>query len=378
MDLTKNSDSGRTAEPFGGGDTTAERPFNAPRTRRTVLRMGGVQFVLNPWATGVGIALAVVGFVLFAVSIGTSSLPMTPVDVVRVLLGGGTRFENVVVFQSQLPIGLVSVLVGFALGMSGAMTQVVARNPLATADMLGITAGASAGAVVVITFGTTWAAWLADLGLTVAALLGGLLTAVAMYLMAWRRGIDPIRLVLVGVAMTAGMQALIAFLLTRAEIDQVQRAQLWIVGSVSSASWSKVWPLLGVLVVALVVVAANSRNLAIVSLGDDVSRGLGVRTGAVMGVVLLTAVVLAAVAVSAAGPIAFVALLAPQVAMRLARAEIPGPITSGLTGAVLVIGGEVLCRTVLPAGLPVGVVTAGIGGIALIYLMIQINRKASV
>ncbi|WP_265794752.1 FecCD family ABC transporter permease [Gordonia zhenghanii] len=351
---------------------------NVPRTRRRILRVGPAQFVVNRWAIGVGLVLAGIAFVLFAVSIGTSSLSMTPIDVMRILLGGGTKFENVVVFDSQLPIGLVSVLVGFALGMSGALTQVIARNPLATADMLGITSGASAGAVVVITFGTTWASWLADLGLTTAALLGGLLTAVAMYVLTWRRGIDPIRLVLVGVAMTAGLQALIAFLLTRAEITQVNTAQHWIVGSVSGATWSNVWPLVGVLVVALVVIAVNSRNLAAISLGDEVSRGLGVRTNATSGVVLLTAVVLAAVAVSAAGPIAFVALLAPQVAMRLARAQIPGPITSGLMGAVLVIGGEVLCRTVLPGGLPVGVVTAGIGGIALIYLMIQINRKASV
>ncbi|MCF8609770.1 iron ABC transporter permease [Gordonia sp. HY285] len=369
MDLTKHS---------GDEPLAVERPLDGERARRTFVRAGSVQFVVNPWAAGLGVVLAAVALVLFAVSIGTSSLPMTPIDVGRILLGGGTKFENVVVFDSQLPIGLVSLLVGFALGASGALTQVTLRNPLATADMLGITSGASAGAVVVITFGATWASWLADLGLTVAALLGGLLTALAMFLMTWRRGIDPIRLVLVGVAMTAGMQAFIAYLLTRAEVNQVQQAQLWIVGSVSGATWSKVWPLVAVVAVALVIIAANARNLAIISLGDEVSRSLGVRTSAVTGVVFVTAVVLAAVAVSAAGPIAFVALLAPQVAVRLARAEIPGAITSGLMGSVLVIGGEVLCRTVLPAGLPVGVVTAGVGGLALIYLMVQITRKASV
>ncbi|MFC3243510.1 FecCD family ABC transporter permease [Gordonia humi] len=229
-----------------------------------------------------------------------------------------------------------------------------------------------------MTFGSTWASWLADIGLTSAALIGGLGTALMMYVLTWRRGIDPIRLVLVGVAMTAGMQALIAFLLTRAEVTQVAAAQRWIVGSVDGASWSDAVTMFVVLVVAIAVVASQSRNTAVLSLGDDVARGLGVRANAVTGVVLVVAVVIAAVAVSAAGPLAFVALLAPQVAMRLARAEIPGPITSGLMGAVLVTGGEVLCRTVLPAGLPVGVVTAAIGGVALIYLMIQINRKASV
>ncbi|GAA4665212.1 FecCD family ABC transporter permease [Gordonia humi] len=353
-------------------------PSDAPRARRTVVSLGGAAFVFNPWAAGVGAVLTAAALVLFAVGIGASELPMSPIDVVRILCGGGNSFENVVVFDSQLPIGLVSLLVGFALGMSGALTQTVTRNPLATADMLGITSGASAAAVVVITFGSTWASWLADIGLTSAALIGGLGTALMMYVLTWRRGIDPIRLVLVGVAMTAGMQALIAFLLTRAEVTQVAAAQRWIVGSVDGASWSDAVTMFVVLVVAIAVVASQSRNTAVLSLGDDVARGLGVRANAVTGVVLVVAVVIAAVAVSAAGPLAFVALLAPQVAMRLARAEIPGPITSGLMGAVLVTGGEVLCRTVLPAGLPVGVVTAAIGGVALIYLMIQINRKASV
>ncbi|WP_207837453.1 FecCD family ABC transporter permease [Williamsia soli] len=363
---------------FAEPPETVQAPLPAHHLRRTVVRIGVGTFVIRPWATGVGLVLAAAALLLFAVSIGTSDFPMSPIDVGRILLGGGTRAENVVVFDTQLPIGLVSLLVGFGLGMSGALTQVIARNPLATPDMLGITSGASAAAVAVIAFGSTWASWLADLGLAVAALLGGLLTALAMYLLTWRKGIDPIRLVLVGVALTWGLQALIAYLLTRANVDEVQRAQLWIVGSVSSAGWKAVWPPLIVLIPVIIFVTIQSRNLAILSLGEDVCRGLGVRANAVSATILIAAVVVAAVAVSSAGPIAFVALLAPQIAMRLARAEIPGPITSGLMGACLVIGGDLLCRTVLPAGIPVGVVTAGIGGPALIYLMIQINRKASV
>ncbi|WP_132993163.1 FecCD family ABC transporter permease [Gordonia zhaorongruii] len=346
--------------------------------RRTVVRIGGGTFVIRPWATGAGVVLATAALLLFATSIGVSELPMNLVDVARILLGGGTRAENVVVFDSQLPIGLVGLLVGFSLGMSGSLTQVIARNPLATPDMLGITSGASAAAVAVIAFGSSWATWLADLGLAAAALVGGLLTAGAMYALTWRKGIDPIRLVLVGVALTWGLQAVVAYLLTRAQVHQAQQAQRWIVGSVSGAGWNDVWPPLIVLLPAIAFVAVQSRNLAVLSLGEDIGRGLGVRSNAVSGVMLVVAVVVAAVAVSSAGPIAFVALLAPQVAMRLTRSEMPGPITSGLTGACLVIAGDIICRAVLPPGVPVGVVTAGIGGPALIYLMIRINRKASV
>ena len=361
-------------------DPPEHKPASLParHLRRTTLRIAGGSFIVRPWATGVGLVLTALAVVLFAVSIGTSDFPMTPIDVGRILLGGGTRAENVVVFDTQLPIGLVSLLVGMGLGMSGALTQVIARNPLATPDMLGITSGASAAAVAVIAFGSTWASWLADLGLAVAAMLGGLLTATAMYVLTWRKGIDPIRLVLVGVALTWGLQAVIAYLLTRANVDQVQRAQLWIVGSVSGAGWTAVWPPLIVLIPAIVIVLTQSRNLSILSLGEDVCRGLGIRANPVSALILIVAVIVAAVCVSSAGPIAFVALLAPQIAMRLTRAEVPGPITAGLTGACLVLCGDLLCRTVLPAGLPVGVVTAGIGGPALIYLMVQINRKASV
>lgn len=364
--------------PPENSSTPAAAPLPSNHLRRTVVRLAGGTFVVRPWATGVGVLLSALALFLFALSISISDFPMSTVDVGRILLGGGTRAENVVVFDTQLPIGLVSLLVGFGLGMSGALTQVIARNPLATPDMLGITSGASAAAVAVIAFGSTWASWLADLGLATAALLGGLATAALMYVLTWRKGIDPIRLVLVGVAITWGLQALIAYLLTRADIDQVQRAQLWIVGSVSGAGWSAVWPPLIVLIPAIAIVCLQNRNLSLISLGDDVCRGLGVRANPVSAIVLIVAVIVAAVCVSSAGPIAFVALLAPQIAMRLTRSEIPGPITSGLTGACLVLGSDLLCRTVMPAGIPVGVVTAGIGGPALIYLMIQINRKASV
>ncbi|GEE02227.1 iron ABC transporter [Gordonia spumicola] len=321
-----------------------------------------------------GLTLAGLAVILFAVRLGVSDYPMSPVDVARILLGGGTRIENVVVFENQLPIGLVGLIVGFAFGMAGSLTQLVARNPLATPDLLGITSGASAAAVAWITVGPVWAA---GISLPVAAVLGGLASAVAMYLLSWRGGIDPVRLVLVGVALTAGMQAIIAYLLTRAEIGQAHRAQLWIVGSVSGADWPAVWAPLAVLVPAAVVVAAQSRNLRVLGFSEDTARGLGVNVARSTGSLLLVAVVVSAVAVSSAGPIAFVALLAPLVATRLVRGGAPAPFVSGLTGACLVVAADIVCNTVLPAGVPVGVVTAGIGGPALIYLMVRLNRRAS-
>ena len=356
-------------------------PSTSTAARRTV-RFGAASFALRPRGLAAGAATLAVVLVLFVLGIGVSDYPLSPADVVRILLGGGTRIENVVVLSDALPRALVSVLVGFGLGLAGALTQLVARNPLATPDLLGITAGASTAAVAAIAFGSSWGAWLAGVGVPAAALIGALGTAAVMYVLAWpgRRGnggVNPLRLVLIGVGMTWMLQALTAYLLTRAAIADVGRAQVWLVGSVSSTSWSSVWPILAGVAVASAVVVALAPQLDALSLGQDIARGLGVRTAAVSATVLLVAVLVSALAVSAAGPIAFVALLAPQIAMRVMRTPVPTPLASGAVGSVLVLGGDLLCRTLLPSGLPVGIVTAAVGGPFLIYLMVSISRKAT-
>ncbi|MFW0787559.1 iron chelate uptake ABC transporter family permease subunit [Gordonia sp. CPCC 206044] len=362
-------------------DTRSEP--TAPTIRgRHILRLGPSSWVVRPRMLITVIVGLVIMVVLFLTSVGVSDYPLNPIDVARILLGGGTRIENVVVFDVALPRALVSLLVGFGFGLAGALTQMIARNPLATPDILGITAGAGAAAVAAIAFSSTWGAWFADIGVPAAALLGGLVTALLMYVLAWpgRRAnadIDPFRLVIIGVGMTWMLQALTSYMLTRARIDDAARAQVWLVGSVSQATWSDVWPALIAFVLGLVMVIGLARPIGVLGLGPDLARGLGVRSGPATTAILLTAVVVAALCVSAAGPIAFVALLAPQIALRLTRSSTPTPLASGITGAILVLGGDLLCRTVLPGGLPVGVVTAAIGGPFLIYLMISMSRKAS-
>ncbi len=353
------------------------------RATRRVVRIGPSSWVIRPRMLTVGFVGAAITVLLFLLSVGVSDYPMGPFDVARVLLGGGTRIENVVVFDVSLPRALVSLLVGFGFGMAGALTQRIARNPLATPDILGITAGASAAAVAAIAFSTSWGAWLAGLGIPTAALLGGFATAIATYILAWpgRRansGIDPFRLVIIGVGVTWMLQALTSYMLTRAQIADAARAQTWLVGSVSQATWTDVWPSLIAVAVGVTMVLGLSRPIGVLGLGPDIARGLGVNAGRVTAVVLLVAVFVTALCVSAAGPIAFVALLAPQIALRLTGSSQPTPLESGLIGAMLVLGGDLLCRTVLPGNLPVGIVTAAIGGPFLIYLMITMSRKATV
>uniref|UniRef100_UPI003D92EB6E FecCD family ABC transporter permease n=1 Tax=Gordonia sp. B7-2 TaxID=3420932 RepID=UPI003D92EB6E len=350
-----------------------------PTPRRTE-----ASWLIRPRMVLVTTVLAALTLLLFLTSIGVSDFPLTPIDVARILLGGGRRIENVIVFDVTLPRALVALLVGFGLGMCGSLTQLIAQNPLATPDILGITAGASAAAVAAIAFSTSWGAWFADLGVPTSALIGALATAVAMYLLAWpgrrsNHGISPFRLVLIGVGMTWMLQALTSFLLTRAEINDVANAQVWLVGSVSGATWSQVWPVAGGLAVGIVIVALLSRQIDALSLGPDLARALGVRTTAMSTTILLVAVGVTALSVSAAGPIAFVALLAPQIAMRLTGTAVPTPLASGLLGSALVLGGDLLCRIGVPGldGLPVGIVTAALGGPFLIYLMVTMSRKAT-
>lgn len=319
------------------------------------------------------LAAAVLAF-LVSISVGFT----TPIDVARILLGGGTRIENVVVFDDALPRALIALLVGFGLGLAGALTQIITRNPLATPDLLGITAGASVGAVLTI---TASGGALAGFGVPAAALLGGLVAAAGMYALSYRRGseigMSTLRLILIGVGLTWMLQALTGYLLAQAQEWDAARAQRWIVGSLSYATWQVVPAALCAVVLGIAWSLIGARDLRALGLGIDTARSLGVRVGPSISGTLIVAVVVASLSVSAAGPIAFVGLLAPQVAMRLTRTAAPTPIAAGLTGSVLVLLADILTRTLLPGGLPVGVVTAAVGGPFLIYLMIQASRKVT-
>jgi iron complex transport system permease protein len=334
------------------------------------VRVGAWSWVWRPWIVLVTIVLAALTFLVFCVSISVGDFVIDLPAVVRTIFGQGERVDEFVVMDLRMPRALVGLIVGAALGISGALTQSIARNPLASPDVLGITSGAGATAVFLVTV-TNGAA----VGLPAAALTGGLLTGLLVYFLAWRRGIDGFRLILIGVSVNAVMQALTTWLLVLADIRDVARAQSWLVGSLDSRSWTEVWTTLWVTIALVVVVLVTAFQLKPLHFGDDVAAGLGVRYSAVRAVLLLCAVLLAGVAVSAAGPVPFVALVAPQIAMRLLRTPVPPLIASGLFGALLLIGSDLIARTVLPNDLPVGIVTAMIGGPFLVYLLVRANLK---
>lgn len=343
------------------------------------LRFGNVvSFVWRPWPIAVTAILAAVTFAAFCASIRLGEFPLSFSEVLQALVGSGDSMTNFIVMDLRMPRALVGVVVGAALGMSGAIVQSIARNPLASPDILGVTAGAGVAAVFLVTSTGTLAATLNnDVGLPVVAVAGGLGTGLLVYLLAVRGGVDGMRLILVGIAITFLMRALVDWMLVRADIRDVARAQTWLVGSLEGRDWSDVWTSLGLGLPAAVIALAVAFPLRAVQLGDDVALGLGVRLGRNRAVLLIASVLLASAAVAAAGPIGFIAFVAPQLAMRLTRLPTPPLIPSAFMGSALLVCADLVARTVFPTSLPVGIVTAAVGGPFLVYMLVRQNLKGA-
>jgi iron complex transport system permease protein len=322
-------------------------------------------------------ALAIV-VALVSLSVGTTKLPLA--DVVEVLLGGGRRGTRLVVLELRLPRVATGLLVGIAFAVSGALLQTLSRNPLASPDIVGVNSGASAGAVAVIvlagTGGGNISGVAAQVGIPLAAVLGGLVaTLIVGALSIQREVVDAGKVVLIGVGIAAAANSLVAWLLVIGDVNDAGRAAAWLAGSLNSRAWSDAIPVLIAVLLLLPVAMMFNRDLSALVLGDDVASSLGVRVARIRLVLLVIATVLAAMATAGAGPIAFVALVAPQVALRLTRMERPPLLTTAMLGALFVVLADLLARNGLqwaqvgPYELPVGVVTAACGAPYLLHLI---------
>ncbi|MFE9663153.1 iron chelate uptake ABC transporter family permease subunit [Streptomyces sp. NPDC005955] len=363
-----------------GAEQNGPRPGRRPAVpgRRT-LRAGPFSAGWRPRQVLVPLLTAAVLVAAVAVSTarGSSSLPVG--EVALRLLGGGTPAHDFVIFELRLPRALIGVLVGGALGLAGAIVQGIARNPLASPDILGITSGAGVGAVTVIVLGGSYGSVsgvLAGIGVPAAAVGGALVAALAVHLLAVRRGISGYRVLLVGVGVNAVLGSVLSWLLVKADIVDVGRALVWLNGSLDQgASWSVVRTTSLVLAVLMPVALVLSFTFGALAYDEDTARGLGVRMTGARVALLLIAVLLTATATAAAGPVAFVALAAPQLALRLARTGTPPLLASALLGAAVTVWADVLGRTAFgDLQLPVGVVTAALGAPYLLYLLVRSGK----
>lgn len=334
------------------------------RHRELPLQAGPLSFRLSIRSLAlIGVSSVVLcALGIWAITLG--SYPVPPVEVAKSTFGFGTSEYDFIVRQLRLPRMLAAVGAGALLAVSGALFQGVVRNPLVSPDIIGINAGASLAAVWWIVTGQD------STLLPVAAFGGAGATAVAIYLLTWRGGISPGRLILIGIGANAMLAAATTFLMTRYPIERVSSAVLWTTGSVYASTWHDV-RVLSVAAVTLIPIAAVLMwPLRVLQFGDDTARGMGMRIERVRLSLLLTGCALAAAAVSIVGPIGFVAFVVPHIARMLA-----GPMTGGvivltaLLGAVLLLGADITAQHFLPVSLPVGVVTAAIGAPYFLFLL---------
>ena len=313
-----------------------------------------------------------------ALNMRIGEIELTVPQVFRAITDAGSP-EHFVVMELRVPRALTGALVGAALALAGAIVQSIARNPLASPDILGVTGGASVAVVagVVLSGGSAGgvSGLLASTGLPVLAVAGGLTGAALVYALAWRNGLDGFRLVLVGIGVTAVFTNVKYWLLTVGDVNDTGRAMVWITGSLNARGWEHVVPTALALAVLVPAALLGTRSLNALRFGDDTVTGLGVRMNLARGLLILCAVLLAATATASAGPVAFVALAAPQIALRMTRSAQPPLVVSAVVGAVLISGADLVARTAFsPTELPVGVVTAVLGAPYLIFLLTRLRK----
>lgn len=340
--------------------------------RRLVLRAGPYAATVRTRSLAVGgLAVALIA-TLLVLALGLGTFAVAPADVVRTLLGGGTPLERTVVLEWRLPRALAAITMGALLAIAGALFQTVTRNPLASPDILGLSNGAFTGMLLALVFVSSgWPA------LTVGALLGGVATAAAIWALSMRGGVQGFRLIVVGIGVSAILASINTWMLLQIELETAMFASSWGAGSLNGVTAG---PLTGaVLTAAPFVIAAAllTPSLRQLDLGDDMAAASGVRPNTVRTAALVIGVALVAAATTVAGPVAFVALAAPQIARRLAGTPYLSLTASALMGALLLLGSDLIAQHVLPMALPVGVVTVSIGGAYLVLMIIlEIRRRA--
>lgn len=310
----------------------------------------------------------------FIMGLGAGDYPLTPSEVLKVLSGHGSSLERMVVFEWRLGRTLVAMAVGLALGMAGAITQSVTRNALASPDILGISMGASAAVVWVIGFSTHL---MHPMIIPVVAILGAMITAVVIVLLARGNNTNTYRLVLIGIGVHTLLSSAVSFVLASTESDSAALAIVWLTGSVNGRGLVELIPVIIVLLFVSFLVAPNARHLRPLQLGENSALSLGVNLTHCRVLMLSVAVALTAVAVAAAGPVSFVAFVSPQLALRLLRTPYPPLIGSAVCGSTLVLIADLVARVALPWELPVGIVTAALGGPFLLYVIVTIRRKTT-
>nr|WP_325166679.1 iron ABC transporter permease [Viridibacillus soli] len=310
--------------------------------------------------------------IMFMISMSTGFIRLTPMELIRTLFGMGTDKQNIILFDFRLPRIVISILVGMALAVSGSILQGVSRNALADPGILGINSGAGVAVMLFISFfPTTTAAPV--FFLPILAFIGAGTTAILIYVLAYKRGegISPTRLLLTGVAVAAGISAVMIVLTLRLSPENYQFVAVWMAGSIWGSNWSFVLALLPWILILLPIAYSKARVLNTLNLGEIPATGLGLAIEKERLILLAVAVGLAGASVSVSGGIGFIGLIAPHLARQLVGAKhqylLP---TAALVGSLLLITADTIGRWILePSEVPAGIVVAVIGAPYFLYLL---------
>ena len=339
------------------GDTASAGAVSRARVRRASRRRVVIT-VLS--------VLVVAGF---AVTLMAGDTFYRPGEVARVIMGEQVPGASFTVGRLRLPRAVLAVVAGFCFGLAGVTFQTMLRNPLASPDIIGISAGASAAAalaIVTLSLGATQ--------VSVLAIVAGLAVALLVYTLAFRDGVVGTRLILIGIGVSAMLDSITSYVLSQAAEWDLQEASRWLTGSLNGAAWEQTVPVIVALAVLGPVLLSRSRDLSAIQLGDDTAAALGVRVEKVRVTVIIAAVGLIAFATAASGPIAFVAFLSGPLAARLVGRGGSLLVPAGLVGALLVLTADFVGQYALGTRYPVGIVTGVLGAPYLIYLIVRTNR----
>ncbi|MDN5784914.1 MAG: iron ABC transporter permease [Corynebacterium casei] len=358
-------------------------PWKGPR----VLRLGSLSFRINLRMLLLG-AIAIVGstvVTLLAVMYG--DIYMSPAAIREVLAGEGTPIERRIVIDLRLGRAIVALLVGACLSMAGALTQSVARNPLASPDIIGITSGAALAAALAIVLsgdvsktniGGKADSLLKVFGLPGVALLGASLAALTVVVLTLWRGGTMIQFILIGVGVSIFLSSVTTWLLAWADLETARQAKIWLTGSLNGRDFHETWAPSAVLLLSVMLAGWVAFKLSALALGETVAYVLGHSVRLAQGTQILVAIVLTAVAVSVAGPIGFVAFVVPHLARIASRTSTPPLMLSVLFGAFLLGAADFIARAVIPWEIPVGIITSLVGAPILLYMTIRMVRRVTI
>jgi iron complex transport system permease protein len=299
---------------------------------------------------------------------GKTNYPLS--TVIRVFSGEQIQGATFTIATLRLPRMLCGLLAGAAFGIAGNTFQTMLRNPLASPDIIGISSGSSIAAVFCILV-----LHMSGSSVSIASVISGIIVSTLVYVLSKGSGFSGGRLILIGIGIQAMINALVSFLLVKASQYDVSNALRWLSGSLNGMSMDAVPTLFIVVVIFGIIILGLTKQLQILELGDEFATTLGVKINLMRIILILSSVFLIAFATSVTGPISFVAFLSGPIATRLVGPGAPNGLSSGLVGALLVLGADMIGQFVFSTRFPVGVVTGILGAPYMLFLLIVINRR---